>query len=75
MTRPLFLLSLPRAGSTVVQRVLAAHEGIATASEPWVLLPQLYARRLEGIYTEYGQLQSTKALSDFATALPSRSPT
>jgi hypothetical protein len=70
MTSPLFLLSLPRAGSTVVQRVLAAHEGIATASEPWLLLPQLYARRLEGIYTEYGQLQSTKALADFATALP-----
>jgi hypothetical protein len=70
MTRPLFLFSLPRAGSTLVQRVLAAHQGIATASEPWLLLPQLYARRLEGIYTEYGQLQSTKALADFTASLP-----
>ncbi len=38
---PVFLLSLPRSGSTLVQRVLAAHEGVATASEPWLLLPWL----------------------------------
>jgi hypothetical protein len=69
MTRPLFLFSVPRSGSTVVQRVLAAHEGVATTSEPWLLLPQLYAARLDGIYTEYGQLQSTKALADFSKAL------
>ena len=37
--RPLFLFSVPRSGSTFVQRVLAAHDGIATTAEPWVLLP------------------------------------
>ena len=38
---PVFILSLPRSGSTLVQRVLAAHAGVATASEPWLLLPWL----------------------------------
>jgi hypothetical protein len=43
---PLFLLSLPRSGSTLAQRILAAHAGIATTSEPWILLPYLYANFL-----------------------------
>jgi hypothetical protein len=38
---PVFLLSAPRSGSTLVQRVLAAHDGVATVSEPWILLPIL----------------------------------
>jgi hypothetical protein len=39
--RPIFILSAPRSGSTLLQRVLAAHSEIATASEPWLLLPPL----------------------------------
>jgi hypothetical protein len=39
--QPIFLLSAPRSGSTLVQRVLAAHEDVATTSEPWLLLPLL----------------------------------
>ncbi|MBA3701438.1 MAG: sulfotransferase [Rubrobacteraceae bacterium] len=42
---PLFLLSLPRSGSTLAQRFLAAHDAIATASEPWILLPYFYTLR------------------------------
>jgi len=41
LAQPLFVFSLPRSGSTLLQRVLAAHDGIATASEPWLLLPLL----------------------------------
>jgi hypothetical protein len=39
--RPLFIFSGPRSGSTVVQRILASHSQVATASEPWLLLPLL----------------------------------
>lgn len=39
--KPIFVLSSPRSGSTFVQRVLAAHSQVATASEPWLLLPML----------------------------------
>ena len=39
--RPIFIFSAPRSGSTLLQRVLAAHTQVATASEPWILLPLL----------------------------------
>ena len=39
--KPIFILSAPRSGSTLLQRVLAAHSEITTASEPWLLLPVL----------------------------------
>jgi hypothetical protein len=68
--RPLFLLSLPRSGSTLMQRVLATHPAVATAPEPWLALPQLYAMRGAGVYAEYGYGPSTRAIREFAEGLP-----
>lgn len=66
---PVFLLSLPRSGSTLVQRVLAAHDGVATAPEPWIALPQIYALRDAGGYTEYGHALAAGAIREFASRL------
>jgi hypothetical protein len=68
--RPVFVLSLPRSGSTLLQRMLATHPQVATASEPWVLLPQLYALREHGATAEYGHRTAARAIADFADALP-----
>ena len=67
---PLFLLSLPRSGSTLAQRILAAHEPIATVSEPWILLPYLYTLREHGIYAEYNHRLLVQAVEDFCAVLP-----
>jgi hypothetical protein len=67
---PLFLLSLPRSGSTLAQRILAAHGAIATVSEPWVLLPYLYTLRERGIYAEYNHRALAQAVEDFCKVLP-----
>jgi Sulfotransferase family len=67
---PIFLLSLPRSGSTLVQRVLAAHPQVATAAEPWVLLPHLYATRERGIAAEYTQPIAARAIAEFLRSLP-----
>lgn len=67
---PVFIFSLPRSGSTLLQRILATHPRVATASEPWILLPFLYARRPSGIYAEYGHRKATRAFEDFAAGLP-----
>jgi Sulfotransferase family len=67
---PLFLLSLPRSGSTLAQRILAAHDPIATASEPWILLPYMYTLREHGIYAEYGHRVLYEAVKDFCAVLP-----
>jgi hypothetical protein len=66
----LFLLSAPRCGSTLLQRLLGAHAEIATVSEPWLLLPLLYAQRDRGVYAEYAHTDLVRALDDFCAALP-----
>jgi Sulfotransferase family len=39
--QPLFIFSISRSGSTLLQRIVGAHEAVATSSEPWILLPLL----------------------------------
>ncbi len=68
--RPVFIFSLPRSGSTLLQRMLASNKLISTASEPWVLLPFLYTLKDEGVYAEYGHAGGVKALNDFIGNLP-----
>lgn len=68
--KPLFLFSLPRSGSTLAQRILAAHEDVATVSEPWILLPYFYTLRNRGIYAEYNHSSAVLAVEDFCEALP-----
>lgn len=67
---PLFLFSLPRSGSTLLQRVLASHEKISTTSEPWILLPLLYTLKKKGVYSEYSHKVMSDAIEDFCTELP-----
>jgi Sulfotransferase family len=67
---PIVLLSLPRSGSTLVQRVLGAHAGVATASEPWLLLPLLLPLRDDVPAAGGWQPRIHEALSDFSRQLP-----
>ena len=66
---PVFILSLPRSGSTLLQRLLATHPAISTASEPWILLPVFYARKESGTTSEYNFQDSAKAVNDFISTL------
>lgn len=70
MTTPILLISLPRSGSTLVQRVLAAHPQVATASEPWLLLPLLLPLRDDVPAPGGWQPRIHEALEDFAQVLP-----
>lgn len=70
IVKPIFLLSLPRSGSTLAQRMLATHEEIATTAEPTILLPYLYMLRDRGMYAEYGHYHALEAIEDFYRSLP-----
>lgn len=70
MIRPIFLLSLPRSGSTLVQRGLATHPQIGTVAEPWLLLPHAYALRERGMAAEYTQPLAARAIREFVEGLP-----
>lgn len=67
---PILLLSLPRSGSTLVQRVLASYDGVETASEPWLLLPLLLPLRGDVPAAGSWQPRIHEALGDFARELP-----
>lgn len=60
-----FLASQPRAGSTLTQRMLAAHPEVHTVSEPWLMLHPFYALREQGIECEYIHRHARTALKNF----------
>lgn len=61
----IFLISLPRSGSTLLQRILAKHPEISTRTEPWLLLPLLYMIKEEGVLADYSHKHSYFAIKDF----------
>jgi hypothetical protein len=65
--RPIFILSLPRTGSTLLQRILGSHEAIATTSEPWFLLPLVYSLRESGVRAEYEHGAMARGTRGFAS--------
>ena len=68
--KPLFIFSLPRSGSTLLQRILAAHHDIETVSEPCFLLPLIYTMRKDSVYAEYGHKLVTTGIEDLCRELP-----
>jgi hypothetical protein len=68
--KPIFLISLPRSGSTLLQRILMGHPQIASKTESWLMLPLVYMLRKEGMLSEYNQRDAHYALADFIKELP-----
>lgn len=61
----IFLLSLPRSGSTWLQRILASNGRINSTPETWLLLPLIEVLFKGRALTEYNQFASTAAQSEF----------
>lgn len=70
MTNPIFILSLPRSGSTLLQRLLASHPAIDSIAEPWVLLPFFAVFEERTVYAEYGHMTLHKAFKNVLDKLP-----
>jgi hypothetical protein len=71
--QPIFIFSAVRSGSTLLQRIVAAHEQVATASEPWLLLPHAYSLRPNGVEAEYPHSVMVGAIEEFCAILPNGS--
>lgn len=63
--RLIFLISLPRSGSTLLQHILGGHPSVATTAEPWVLFPSAYALRPAGLTGDYDANIGRIALDEF----------
>lgn len=71
---PIFVLSTARSGSTLLQRILGTYPEIATAAEPWLLIPLVYASRQRGVHAEYEHGTLAAAIEDFSAQLPGGQP-
>lgn len=66
----IFMISLPRSGSTLLQKILGGHSDIYTRSEPWLMLHPLYAFKTEGIQTRYNAKLAVVGVQNFLQELP-----
>jgi glycosyltransferase involved in cell wall biosynthesis len=66
----IFLISQPRAGSTLFQRLLAGHPEIHSTAEPWIMLHPLYALKRNGHHSEYDSSLARNALDDLLSQIP-----
>lgn len=66
----IFLISQPRSGSTLAQRIIGSHPKVHTQSEPWVLLLPLHAFKTNNIYASYESDLYSSALDGFIKTIP-----
>jgi len=68
--RLIFLISLPRSGSTLLQHLIGSHAEVGITAEPWILLPAAYALRPTGVTSTYGADIASIAINDFLRQIP-----
>jgi hypothetical protein len=69
--RLIFVLSPPRAGSTLLQRMLGSHSQIFTCPEPHLISPLAYLGYHDLVYrAPYDHINGAEAIRSFVSALP-----
>lgn len=68
--RPIFLISLPRSGSTLLQKILTVSPEIHSVSETWLMLPLAFMLRPEETLATYNHTTAFNAIEDFIKTLP-----
>lgn len=61
----IFIISQPRSGSTLLQRILFGHPDIQTSAETWLMLHPIYALRKKGIKAEYNSQFAAQGVDEF----------
>lgn len=71
----IFLISQPRSGSTLLQKILSNHKDIETVGEPWILLPGLinnFSGNIRSEKTPYGVYTANRAINYFEKEIENR---
>tara|TARA_Y200000002_G_scaffold376762_1_gene381164 strand:+ start:121 stop:1014 length:894 start_codon:yes stop_codon:yes gene_type:complete len=64
-TKTIFIVSLPRSGSTLLRSLIITDESIKGLSEAWLLLPLLTFDQPEKYISTYGSAAVNKAMSEY----------
>jgi len=65
-----FLVSMPRSGSTLTQKILAANDEIVTCSEPWLMLFATQCFSKSGLNSNFGANIGREAIEEVVKLLP-----
>ena len=65
----IFVISLPRSGSTLLQHILARHPDIGATAEPWIMFPSALALRKDAIWSDYNPHVGRLGLTEFLSQL------
>ena len=68
--KPIFIISLPRSGSTLLQRLMMGHSSIDSCGEPWLALPLISILKDEGIVANYGQRSAARSIQAYLEGTP-----
>lgn len=69
-TRVVFVASLPRSGSTLLQKMLSVSPDVASSAEPWVMLPFWGSRQVASGRSVYFHHTAANAINDFVDGIP-----
>lgn len=69
-TQIVFIASLPRSGSTLLQKMLSASSQVASSAEPWIMLPFWGMRQPAAGRSVYFHHTAANAINDFIAAMP-----
>lgn len=61
----IFIISQPRSGSTLTQKLLSNNDEVETVSEPWLLLPFLSIHRHDLIHASYNSKVASDGINDY----------
>lgn len=68
--KPIFIISLPRSGSTLLQRLMMGHSSIGSCGEPWLALPLVAMVKDEGMIANYGQRSAARSIQAYLQGIP-----
>lgn len=68
--KPIFIISLPRSGSTLLQRVLTRSPEVHSVAETWLLLPFAFMLKQKGVSSLYNYQSAFSSWTDFINELP-----
>ena len=62
--KPIFIFSLPRSGSSLLQKLILTSKSVSTVSETWILLPLFYGMKGYSRFNEYDDTIVQRALEE-----------
>lgn len=68
--KPIFIISLPRSGSTLLQRLMMGHSSIDSCGEPWLALPIMTQVKDECIIANYGHRSAARSIEAYFEGVP-----